>query len=116
MLLKHQLTEEIGLLDESFGSGNFEDDDLCLRASLAGYRNMIAGDVFIHHYGSRTFIGNRIDYGSSLSGNRKIFTEKWSGKDIAQRFGKRISIVNAVVKADEFYRQWQYRKSYGISA
>ena len=57
MLFKRRLIEEIGLLDESFGSGNFEDDDLCLRASLAGYRNVIAGDVFIHHYGSRTFIG-----------------------------------------------------------
>ena len=55
MLFRRQLIEEIGLLDESFGSGNFEDDDFCLRASLAGYRNMIAGDVFIHHYGSRTF-------------------------------------------------------------
>ena len=105
MLFKSQLAEEIGLFDESFGSGNFEDDDWCLRTCLAGYRNLIAGDVFIHHYGSRTFIGNKIDYGSSLSGNRKLFTEKWAGKDIAQRFGKRLPIVNAVVKADEFYRQ-----------
>jgi len=63
-----------------------EDDDFCLRAVLAGYLNLICGDVFIHHYGSRTFIGNGIDCGSSLSGNRKIFIEKWSGGEVAQRF------------------------------
>jgi GT2 family glycosyltransferase len=73
MLFKRQLIEEVGLLDESFVSGNFEDDDFCLRASLEGYRNTIAGDVFIHHFGNRTFIGNKIDYRSSLSGNIKVF-------------------------------------------
>ncbi len=44
---------------------------------------MIAGDVFIHHFGSRSFIGNRIDYGSSLTGNRKIYNDKW--RDIEQK-------------------------------
>ena len=63
MLFRRSLVDQIGLLDESFGTGNFEDDDFCARAALAGYRNVIAGDVFIHHFGSRSFIGNRIDYG-----------------------------------------------------
>ena len=107
MLFKRQIVEEIGFLDESFGSGNFEDDDLCLRATLAGYHNMIVGDVFIHHYGSRSFIGNRIDYGSSLSGNRKIFNEKWSGIEVAQRFGKKLVIVSTINRAHEFYRKGQ---------
>jgi tetratricopeptide (TPR) repeat protein len=90
----------MGLLDESFGTGNFEDDDFCLRATLAGYRNMIAGDVFIHHYGSRTFIGNKIDYGSTLSGHRKIFNEKWmisAGSDL----GGKLLIASALEQADE---------------
>ncbi len=77
MLFRRSLLDDIGPLDETFGTGNFEDDDFCLRASLAGYRNIIAGDVFIHHYGSRSFIGNRIHYAASLAGNRKIFDEKW---------------------------------------
>ena len=111
MLFRRQLIKEIGLLDESFGSGNFEDDDFCLRASLAGYRNVIAGEVFIHHYGSRTFIGNRIDYGSSLSGNRKVFAEKWSGKDAGERFGKKLIIENAINRADDFYRQGHIEKA-----
>ena len=111
MLFRRQLAEEIGLLDESFGSGNFEDDDLCLRAVLAGYRNMIAGDVFIHHYGSQTFIGNGIDYGSSLSGNRRIFIEKWSGEEVAQRFGGKLIVENAVAKADELFGKGDIEKA-----
>jgi GT2 family glycosyltransferase/tetratricopeptide (TPR) repeat protein len=111
MLFRRQLIKEIGLLDESFGSGNFEDDDFCLRASLAGYRNVIAGDVFIHHYGSRSFIGNRIDYGASLGGNRKVFTEKWGGKDIVERFGKKLIIENAISRADEFHRKGNIDKA-----
>jgi GT2 family glycosyltransferase/Flp pilus assembly protein TadD len=103
MLFRFQLVEDIGFLDERFGSGNFEDDDYCLRASLAGYRNIIAGDVFIHHHGSRSFIGNRIDYGLSLSGNRRIFVEKWSGEEVAQHFGVKLVVENASAKAHELF-------------
>jgi len=77
MLFRRTLVNRIGMLDESFGTGNFEDDDFCARAALAGYRNVIAGDVFIHHFGSRSFIGNRIDYGTTLTGNGRIYANKW---------------------------------------
>jgi GT2 family glycosyltransferase/Flp pilus assembly protein TadD len=95
MLFNRRLLEEVGLLDESFGSGNFEDDDFCLRAYLKGYRNLIAGDVFIHHYGSRTFIGNRIDYGSSLTGNREIYASKWRAIEQEAEQGRKIRALVA---------------------
>jgi len=111
MLFKRRLVDEIGLLDESFGSGNFEDDDLCLRACLAGYRNLIAGDVFIHHYGSRTFVGNKINYGSSLSRNRKVFQDKWRQPDILKRFGKRLIVQNGIFHAEEYFRKDELEKA-----
>jgi tetratricopeptide (TPR) repeat protein len=101
MLLNRRLIEEIGLLDESFGTGNFEDDDFCLRAYLEGYRNLIAGDVFIHHYGSRTFIGNRIDYGSSLTGNREIYAGKWRAIEQEAEQGRKIGALVAMERAAE---------------
>jgi len=78
MLFSRGLLNKVGYLDESFGSGNYEDDDYCLRAELEGYRNVIAGDVFIHHYGSISFRGNNLDYNHSMSGNRAVFNRKWS--------------------------------------
>ncbi|MDX6596719.1 MAG: hypothetical protein QOE87_606, partial [Gaiellales bacterium] len=77
LLLRREVVEAVGALDESFGAGNFEDDDLCLRARAAGFGCVIARDAFVHHTGSQTFIGERIDYGASLARNRRVFEEKW---------------------------------------
>jgi GT2 family glycosyltransferase/Flp pilus assembly protein TadD len=105
MLFRRALAEQIGMLDESFGTGNFEDDDFCLRVALAGYKNHIAGDVFIHHHGSRSFIGNKIDYGSSMSGNIKIFEEKWTGLDLNTPLGKKVAALNFIDKAEALYQK-----------
>jgi GT2 family glycosyltransferase len=67
----------IGGLDERFGSGNFEDDDFCIRAFQAGYRARIAVDAFIHHTGSQTFRAAKIDYRGSLMRNWGLFKAKW---------------------------------------
>ncbi len=97
MLFRRTLVEQIGILDESFGTGNFEDDDFCLRAVLAEHKNYIAGDVFIHHFGSRSFIGNKIDYGASIAGNRKISEKKWT-VSLSSPEGRKL----AVLKAQDF--------------
>jgi len=64
-------------MDEQFGSGNFEDDDFCLRAAAAGYKARIAQDAFIHHTGNQTFKGAGINYQQSLEHNWEIFKTKW---------------------------------------
>lgn len=79
LLARAQVFREVGLFDEKFALGNFEDDDLCVRAVLAGWRLVIAKDVFVHHYGSRTFLGNRINYREALERNKAYFLEKWHG-------------------------------------
>ena len=79
LLIKREVIDAIGLLDEQFGIGNFEDDDYCLRAIGAGYRAAIADDAFVHHYGGRTFVGAGIDAGALLRENHRRFVEKWSG-------------------------------------
>ncbi|MHB9099690.1 MAG: glycosyltransferase, partial [Syntrophales bacterium] len=104
MLFTRALAQQIGLLDESFGTGNFEDDDFCLRAALAGHRNYIAGDVFIHHYGSRSFIGNKIDYGTAMSGNRKIIEKKWTLNSQSEA-GKKLAVLKTTELADDLYQK-----------
>jgi GT2 family glycosyltransferase/Flp pilus assembly protein TadD len=111
MLFRHDLADDIGPLDENFGTGNFEDDDYCLRAELLGYQNVIAGDVFVHHYGSRSFVGNKINYRSVLSKNRRLFTNKWSGIDAETPLGRALEIVNARDKALELNHQDNLEKA-----
>ncbi len=101
MLIKRSLISKIGFLDESFGSGNFEDDDYCLRAVIEGYKNLIAGDVFVHHYGSRSFIGNNIDYKTSIEKNKKIFLDKWNSLDQKSSQGKKVLIMNIFEKISD---------------
>jgi len=108
MLFRRKLAEEIGWLDESFGTGNFEDDDFCLRASLEGYTNLISGDVFIHHYGGRSFIGNKIDYTSVLRGNKKIYDEKWRNINVATELGVKVAVYNAIDNARELFHRQEF--------
>lgn len=77
MFIRREVVERIGGLDERFGYGNFEDDDFCLRAVLAGFKIYIALDVFIYHYGSRTFAGEKLDYSFLLAQNWILYKEKW---------------------------------------
>ena len=77
LVMRRAVVEAIGGLDETFGSGNFEDDDLCIRAALAGFKACIAKDVFIHHAGSQTFKGEKIDYRQAMLTNWKKFKAKW---------------------------------------
>lgn len=79
LLIKRNVLNIIGGLDEAYITGNFEDDDLCLRSLIAGYKNIFAHDVFIHHFGSMTFRGNAIDYHATMEDNRKRFADKWKG-------------------------------------
>jgi len=78
LLARTELVDRIGGLDEQFGSGNFEDDDFCVRAAHAGYQARIARDVFIHHTGSQTFKAAKIDYRQSLERNWGLFKSKWN--------------------------------------
>ena len=105
MLFRRTLVDRIGLLDEEFGSGNFEDDDFSLRAALEGCQNLIAYDVFIHHHGSASFTGNRINYAGAMARNREIFTRKWSAPVVEASLGLKIQRLKAVEKAELLWQR-----------
>ena len=46
----------IGVLDDiAFGRGYGEENDFCLRAAKAGFRNVLAEDIFVYHAGEVSF-------------------------------------------------------------
>ncbi|MEH7526767.1 glycosyltransferase, partial [Bacillus sp. JJ1503] len=77
MLIKKDVIDKIGLLDEMFTPGNFEDDDYSVRIRKAGYKLLLCKDTFIHHYGSVSWRENVAWYGELLSENEKKFMKKW---------------------------------------
>jgi GT2 family glycosyltransferase len=80
LLIKRRALEAVGGLDEGFGLGLFDDDDLSLRVRKAGFDLAVALDLFVHHYGSRTFAGAGVDAAGLLAANRAKFEAKW-GED-----------------------------------
>jgi len=78
LLIKRAVIDSIGLLDEQFGVGCYDDDDYTLRAIQAGYRAVIAADAFVHHFGARTFLGIGADYSAVMRENERRFREKSS--------------------------------------
>ncbi len=77
ILMERAVVERIGGFDLRYGLGNFEDDDLCLRAGVAGFECRIAHGAFLHHYGSRTFAGEGIDHTASIVENYARFAAAW---------------------------------------
>src|SRR5207247_380959 len=55
LLVRREVLQAVGGYDEQFGLGFFDDDDLCVRARDAGFQLMVAQNVYIHHFGNRTF-------------------------------------------------------------
>jgi GT2 family glycosyltransferase len=60
MLIRRACLDAIGPFDaERFGRGYGEENDFCMRAAAAGWRNVLAGDVFVFHEGAVSFSGER---------------------------------------------------------
>ena len=55
LAVRRTALDDVGVLDEGFGQGNFEDDDLCIRLRRKGWRLVVADEVFVHHHGSASF-------------------------------------------------------------
>jgi len=77
MLIRRDVLNKIGIMDERFTPGNFEDDDLCMRIMEAGYKMMLCNDSFIHHFGSSSFSKDYTKFSNVLSTNRKKLEDKW---------------------------------------
>jgi len=76
---RREVFVEVGLLDERFGLGMFEDDDYAMRLHAAGYRTVCAEDVFVHHFGGGS-LGELVPTGEFrqvFDRNRAYFEQKW---------------------------------------
>jgi len=79
MAFRAELVERIGLFDERFLVGNFEDNDWCLRASESSAKGCcVRRDSFVWHFGSATFRRTG-GFAEAMAANRERFERKWLG-------------------------------------
>ena len=90
MLIKREVIERIGYLDDTFGVGGFDDTDYSMRAHLAGYRSVCVYSSYVYHREHASFdaLGDRKNI-------QKAAEEKYFKKWPAHR---RIAVVVSVSK------------------
>jgi GT2 family glycosyltransferase/glycosyltransferase involved in cell wall biosynthesis len=76
--MRRDVFERIGLLDERYDVGMFEDDDYTRRVRSEGFRIVCARDAFVHHWWRAAF-GKLQDgeYKRIFETNRRRYEEKW---------------------------------------
>jgi GT2 family glycosyltransferase/tetratricopeptide (TPR) repeat protein len=77
ILIKREVIDKIGLLDEQFSPGFCEDSDYGVRILKAGYDLKMCRDVFVHHFGSASFGQMPEKKKEILETSRKKFVDKW---------------------------------------
>ncbi|MFA6142761.1 MAG: glycosyltransferase family 2 protein [Candidatus Omnitrophota bacterium] len=76
VLIKREVVEKIGLLDEAYSTGYFEETDYSRRARNAGYAMAMAKSSYVYHKGSVSF--KKIEGSDALfEKNEKIFYGRW---------------------------------------
>jgi GT2 family glycosyltransferase/glycosyltransferase involved in cell wall biosynthesis len=83
VVMRLEVYEKVGPMDEQFGVGYFEDTDYCYRIRAAGYSLRCARDAFVHHWQGASFrlLGEK---GRSIyRQNQQLFETKWGADSMA---------------------------------
>jgi GT2 family glycosyltransferase len=76
MLIKREVIDRIGVFDEVYGMGNFEDTDFSRRAVKEGYRCVRACGAYVYHRENTSF--KRLStFEDDFRRNREIFEFRW---------------------------------------
>jgi len=81
IVMKGELVSKIGKLDEGYNFGWCDDDDFCKRVRKAGYKILIAQDVFIYHKSGATFAQTtdpELALSYRMQKGRRYFLHKWT--------------------------------------
>jgi GT2 family glycosyltransferase len=84
MLIKREVVQRIGLFDEVFGMGYFEEKDFCRRAVQAGFICIRAKSSYVYHRDKLSFdkLGGREEL---FNKNETLFTRRW-GRELTIGF------------------------------
>lgn len=75
-LIFREVINTIGVFDERFGLGGYEDNDFCIRSNLSGYQCWISANSLVKHEPHQVFKLNGVDNFEIESKNKNILQEK----------------------------------------
>jgi len=113
VMIRPDMIKEVGLLDEVYGHGYYDDDDLCERIFRRGWSGAVACDIFVTHISEKSF-------------EKKFSTEKWAkikkeiykkNKDIFEKkfaYGKYEKIIPNANKNELQVRLWRKQREVRI--
>ena len=111
LLIKREIFNRIGVLDEKVELGCGEDDDFCMRVKSKGYKVVCCDDGFVYHYGKYSFVDSpdrevhctkavkNIDNLVSYL-RRKLLTKI---SEISPEYKDKVSIIMAVYNREEYF-------------
>jgi GT2 family glycosyltransferase/glycosyltransferase involved in cell wall biosynthesis len=88
LYIRRTLIDAIGPFDPVFEPGYGEENDFCMRAIAAGFRNVLCDDAFVVHAGERSFDGRKIEFGAR------------NMERLLERHPRYLDIVHAFIAAD----------------
>ena len=79
LAVRRDALQQVVGFDEAFGTGGYEDDDLCRRLLDKQWQLLMVNRSFVHHHGHATFDGNGLDWRAIEEQNRLVFEAKHGG-------------------------------------
>ena len=100
VMIKREVFDKIGMLDEAFLVGAGEDTDFCIRAEIAGYKVVDVDGIFkvdhgaglaigtfpIYHPGGTT-VKKTENWNEVFNGNGRLLEEKWQNRPMKLNLG-----------------------------
>ena len=124
--------QEIGMFDEKYIVGGYEDDDYCNRLVNAGYKLALALGSFVYHYQDMSFSGVEFEERKKIArGNQRYYESKWGsyhnllefdyfidllqksvrliGDTLPEEHKLKVELINSIIKKAKVFIPWQYR-------
>lgn len=76
--VRRELFDTLGLFDEVYGMGYWEEADFCMKALEAGYRVVVDDNLYIYHHGWGSF--QETGRNENMDRNGRIFMSRWESK------------------------------------
>ena len=113
--VRRALFDSLGLFDEAYGMGYWEEADFCMRAAEAGWRIVVKENLYVYHHGWGTFgEGGR---NAHMTANEALFMKRWGAQyRKAERRQQRKNPVGYMAKTLDAPGAWMRRSGDSVAA